>query len=60
MTTLVDNSEMLQEYFSIVIGDGCLVALPELLAGYFPESSRISDFLFHLAIDVGFSENYRK
>jgi DNA mismatch repair protein MLH1 len=58
---LVDNAEMLEEYFSVVIEIDdedkiMLTGLPVLLEGYTPQTHALPMFLLRLATEVDWSE----
>jgi DNA mismatch repair protein MLH1 len=58
---LVDNAEMLEEYFSVVIEIDdedkiMLTGLPVLLVGYTPQTHALPMFLLRLATEVDWSE----
>lgn len=60
-TCLMDNAEMLEEYFSVAIekndvGKIMLTGLPVLLEGYTPQTHALPLFLLRLATEVDWSE----
>ena len=46
---LEDKAEMLVEYLSIEVADGCLCALPQLIEGYVPPLNGLPRFVHQLA-----------
>lgn len=49
---LTDKAEMLEEYVSLVIQDGAIVALPQLVDGYVPPLNALPLFTLRLASHV--------
>jgi DNA mismatch repair protein Mlh1 C-terminus len=54
---LIDNSEMLEEYYRIGVNEqGLLCTLPDLLPGYLPDTAGLPMFLLRLATETNWEE----
>ena len=54
---LIDNSEMLEEYYRIGVNEqGLLCTLPDLLPGYLPDTAGLPMFLLRLVTETNWEE----
>ncbi|KAJ1620596.1 hypothetical protein T492DRAFT_914985 [Pavlovales sp. CCMP2436] len=50
------KAEMLDEYLSLRVADGCLCSLPQLAAGYVPPLCQLPEFVLEIATAVDWSD----
>ncbi|KAH3672706.1 hypothetical protein WICMUC_004112 [Wickerhamomyces mucosus] len=55
-STLEENSEMFEEYFSLKFENGTICQLPLLIKNYTPPLSKLSIFIYNLATKINYND----